>query len=73
MGRVLNISSVAAQTRGLLGPHYAASKAVQASLTHYNANVFAKEGIDAGPKRLHHRQTINGNGGWCMSGSHVRK
>src|SRR6185503_1113077 len=44
-GRILNISSVAAQTGGLVGPHYAASKAGQAGLTHYYANLLAKEGI----------------------------
>jgi 3-oxoacyl-[acyl-carrier protein] reductase len=44
-GRILNITSVAAQTGGLVGPHYAASKAGQAGLTHYYANLLAKEGI----------------------------
>jgi 3-oxoacyl-[acyl-carrier protein] reductase len=44
-GRILNISSVAAQTGGVVGPHYAASKAGMAGLTHYYANRFAKEGI----------------------------
>ena len=44
-GRILNITSVAAQTGGLVGPHYAASKAGQTGLTHYYANLLAKEGI----------------------------
>jgi 3-oxoacyl-[acyl-carrier protein] reductase len=44
-GRILNISSVAAQTGGVVGPHYAASKAGMAGLTHFYANRLAKEGI----------------------------
>jgi 3-oxoacyl-[acyl-carrier protein] reductase len=33
-GRIINISSVAAQTGGVVGPHYAASKAGMLGLTH---------------------------------------
>jgi Dehydrogenases with different specificities (related to short-chain alcohol dehydrogenases) len=44
-GRIVNISSVAAQTGGVVGPHYAASKAGMLGLTHFYANRFAKEGI----------------------------
>jgi len=44
-GRIVNISSVAAQTGGVVGPHYAASKAGMAGLTHFYANRLAKEGI----------------------------
>jgi 3-oxoacyl-[acyl-carrier protein] reductase len=44
-GRIINISSVAAQTGGVVGPHYAASKAGMLGLTHFYANRFAKEGI----------------------------
>jgi 3-oxoacyl-[acyl-carrier protein] reductase len=44
-GRVINISSVAAQTGGLVGPHYAASKAGMLGLTHSYAGLLAKEGI----------------------------
>ena len=44
-GRIINLSSVAAQTGGIVGPHYAASKAGQIGLTHSYANLLAKEGI----------------------------
>jgi 3-oxoacyl-[acyl-carrier protein] reductase len=44
-GRIINMSSVAAQTGGLVGPHYAASKAEHAGLTHSYASLLAKEGI----------------------------
>jgi 3-oxoacyl-[acyl-carrier protein] reductase len=44
-GRVINLSSVAAQTGGVIGPHYAASKAGCLGLTHSYAALLAKEGI----------------------------
>ncbi|HXW69346.1 MAG TPA: SDR family NAD(P)-dependent oxidoreductase [Dissulfurispiraceae bacterium] len=44
-GRIINISSVAAQVGGVVGPHYAASKAGILGLTHYYAAYLAKEGI----------------------------
>ena len=44
-GRVINLSSVAAQTGGVVGPHYAASKAGMLGLTHSYAGLLAKEGI----------------------------
>jgi 3-oxoacyl-[acyl-carrier protein] reductase len=44
-GRIINLSSVAAQTGGVVGPHYAASKAGIHGLTHSYANLLAKEGI----------------------------
>ena len=44
-GRIINMSSVAAQTGGLVGPHYAASKAGMLGLTHSYAALLAKEGI----------------------------
>jgi 3-oxoacyl-[acyl-carrier protein] reductase len=44
-GRIINVSSVAAQTGGVVGPHYAASKAGMLGLTHSLANLLAKEGI----------------------------
>ena len=44
-GRILNISSVAAQIGGVVGPHYAASKAGMLGLTHYYARYLATEGI----------------------------
>jgi 3-oxoacyl-[acyl-carrier protein] reductase len=46
-GRIVNISSVAAQLGGIVGPHYAASKAGLHGLTHYYARALAKEGITA--------------------------
>ncbi len=44
-GRIINLSSVAAQTGGVIGPHYAASKAGIHGLTHSYASLLAKEGI----------------------------
>jgi 3-oxoacyl-[acyl-carrier protein] reductase len=46
-GRIINLSSVAAQTGGVIGPHYAASKAGAIGLTHSYAALLAKEGITA--------------------------
>ena len=46
-GRIINMSSVAAQTGGVVGPHYASSKAGMIGLTHSYANLLAKEGITA--------------------------
>ena len=44
-GRIINLSSIAAQTGGVIGPHYAASKAGIHGLTHSYASLLAKEGI----------------------------
>jgi 3-oxoacyl-[acyl-carrier protein] reductase len=44
-GRIINLSSVAAQTGGAVGAHYAASKAGIIGLTHSCASSFIKEGI----------------------------
>ena len=44
-GRIVNLSSVAAQTGGVTGPHYAASKAGMHGLTHSYARQLFKEGI----------------------------
>jgi len=44
-GRIVNLSSVAAQTGGVVGPHYAASKAGMLGLTRSYAGLLAKEGI----------------------------
>ncbi len=44
-GRIINLSSVAAQLGGVVGPHYAASKAGILGLTHSYALLLAKEGI----------------------------
>lgn len=44
-GRVLFVSSVAGFTGGLVGPHYAASKAGLHGLTHYLASRTAADGV----------------------------
>jgi len=44
-GRIVNLSSVAAQVGGIIGPHYAASKAGMLGLTRFYASRLAKEGI----------------------------
>jgi 3-oxoacyl-[acyl-carrier protein] reductase len=44
-GRILLISSVAAFTGGVVGPHYAASKAGLIGLTHSLAARFARDGV----------------------------
>ncbi|HJT08266.1 MAG TPA: 3-oxoacyl-ACP reductase family protein, partial [Stellaceae bacterium] len=46
-GRIINISSTAAQTGGIVGPHYAASKAGIHGMTHGYAAWLAREGITA--------------------------
>jgi 3-oxoacyl-[acyl-carrier protein] reductase len=46
-GRIINLSSVAAQLGGVVGPHYAAAKAGIFGLTHSYAALLAKEGITA--------------------------
>ncbi|HMK64802.1 MAG TPA: 3-oxoacyl-ACP reductase family protein [Thermodesulfobacteriota bacterium] len=44
-GRIINISSTAAQVGGVVGPHYAASKAGLLGLTHSYASRLIKDGI----------------------------
>lgn len=44
-GRIINISSTAYQTGGIIGPHYTASKAGMIGLTRSYASILAKEGI----------------------------
>jgi 3-oxoacyl-[acyl-carrier protein] reductase len=44
-GRIINLSSVAAQYGGVIGPHYSATKAGILGLTRSYAIQFAKEGI----------------------------
>jgi 3-oxoacyl-[acyl-carrier protein] reductase len=46
-GRLIFVSSVAAQVGGVVGPHYAASKAGLAGLAHSYAALLAREGITA--------------------------
>jgi 3-oxoacyl-[acyl-carrier protein] reductase len=44
-GRILALSSVAAYTGGVVGPHYAASKAGLNGLVHYFAGRLARDGV----------------------------
>jgi 3-oxoacyl-[acyl-carrier protein] reductase len=44
-GRIINISSGAAATGGVVGPYYAASKAGMLGMTHGYASLTLKEGI----------------------------
>jgi len=44
-GRIINISSGASQTGGVVGPHYAAAKAGLLGLTHSYASLLIREGI----------------------------
>jgi 3-oxoacyl-[acyl-carrier protein] reductase len=44
-GRIVNMSSAAAQLGGIIGPHYTASKAGILGLTHAYASLLAGEGI----------------------------
>ena len=46
-GRIVMLSSLAAQTGGEVGLHYAASKAGQIGMMHFYAKNLAKEGITA--------------------------
>jgi 3-oxoacyl-[acyl-carrier protein] reductase len=46
-GRIVFLSSVAAQVGGVVGPHYAASKAGLHGLAHAYASLLAKDGITA--------------------------
>jgi 3-oxoacyl-[acyl-carrier protein] reductase len=46
-GRIIKLSSVAAQTGGVIGPPYAASEAGLIGLTHSCASLLVKEGIAA--------------------------
>lgn len=44
-GRIINMSSAAAQLGGIVGPHYTASKAGILGMTHAYASILAGEGI----------------------------
>ncbi|HXZ00388.1 MAG TPA: SDR family NAD(P)-dependent oxidoreductase [Stellaceae bacterium] len=46
-GRIINLSSTAAQIGGIIGPHYAASKAGIHGMTHAYASWLVREGITA--------------------------
>ena len=43
-GRIVNLSSVAAQVGGVVGPHYAASKAGMIGMTHFYAQLLVRRG-----------------------------
>ncbi len=61
-GRIINLSSVAAQLGGVVGPHYAASKAGILGLTHSYASLLAKEGITVNaiaPALIHTEMVAN--------------
>ncbi len=44
-GRVINVSSIAAQARTVIGPHYAATKAGVLGLTRVYAGLVARDGV----------------------------
>ena len=44
-GRIINLSLVAAHIGGVVGPHYAASKAGIIGLTHFYASALVKDGV----------------------------
>jgi 3-oxoacyl-[acyl-carrier protein] reductase len=46
-GRLISLSSVAAQTGGVVGPHYASAKAGLIGLMHSYASLLAREGVTA--------------------------
>jgi 3-oxoacyl-[acyl-carrier protein] reductase len=46
-GRIINLSSTAAQIGGVVGPHYAASKAGLHGMTHAYAALLVRDGITA--------------------------
>ena len=52
-GRIINLSSVAAQTGGVIGPHYAASKAGIHGLTHSYANLLPRRALPSTPSPRH--------------------
>lgn len=61
-GRIINISSGAAQVGGVVGPHYAASKAGMLGLTRSYASILVKEGITVNavaPALIHTDMTGN--------------
>lgn len=61
-GRIINISSGAAQVGGVVGPHYAASKAGMLGLTRSYASILVKEGITVNavaPALIHTDMTEN--------------
>jgi 3-oxoacyl-[acyl-carrier protein] reductase len=62
-GRIIFMSSVAALTGGIVGPHYAASKAGLHGLTHYLASRLAADGVTVNAIAPALIQTR----GWCSA------
>jgi 3-oxoacyl-[acyl-carrier protein] reductase len=66
-GRILFVSSVAAFTGGIVGPHYAASKAGLIGLTHHLASRVAEAGITVNaiaPALIEHTDMLPGDPGY---------
>jgi 3-oxoacyl-[acyl-carrier protein] reductase len=66
-GRVLFVSSVAAFTGGIVGPHYAASKAGLHGLTHHLAARVAESGVTVNaiaPALIEHTDMLPGDPGY---------
>jgi 3-oxoacyl-[acyl-carrier protein] reductase len=66
-GRILFMSSVAAFTGGIVGPHYAASKAGLIGLTHFLASRVAEAGITVNalaPALIEHTDMLPGDPGY---------
>ena len=66
-GRILFMSSVAAFTGGIVGPHYAASKAGLIGLTHHLASRVAEAGITVNalaPALIEHTDMLPGDPGY---------
>ncbi len=65
-GRILFTSSVAALTGGIVGPHYAASKAGLLGLTHFLASRVARDGVTVNaiaPALIEHTGMLPGDPG----------
>jgi 3-oxoacyl-[acyl-carrier protein] reductase len=66
-GRILFVSSVAAFTGGIVGPHYAASKAGLHGLTHHLAARVAESGVTVNaiaPALIEHTDMLPGDPGY---------
>jgi 3-oxoacyl-[acyl-carrier protein] reductase len=68
-GRILFVSSVAGFTGGIVGPHYAASKAGLHGLTHHLASRVAEAGITVNalaPALIEHTDMLPGDPGYLQ-------
>jgi 3-oxoacyl-[acyl-carrier protein] reductase len=68
-GRIMFMSSVAAFTGGIVGPHYAASKAGLIGLTHHLASRLAEAGITVNalaPALIEHTDMLPGDPGYLQ-------